>query len=50
MGNKECSFTIETIDNARSKIPAKISMRIYDDGSRSVNRTKVFIYDISTAI
>jgi uncharacterized protein YydD (DUF2326 family) len=47
MGNKECSFTIETIDGGRSKIPAKISMRIYDDGSRSVNRTKVFIYDMA---
>lgn len=47
MGNKECSFTIETIDNTRNKIPAKISMRIYDDGSRSVNRTKVFIYDMA---
>lgn len=47
MGNKECSFTIETLDNARTKMPAKISMRIYDDGSRSVNRTKVFIYDMA---
>ena len=47
MGNKECSFTIETIDGGRSKVPAKISMRIYDDGSRSVNRTKVFIYDMA---
>lgn len=47
MGNKECSFTIQTIDNARSKKSAEISMRIYDDGSRSVNRTKVFIYDMA---
>lgn len=47
MGNKECSFTIQTLDNARSKTPAEISMRIYDDGSRSVNRTKVFIYDMA---
>lgn len=47
MGNKECSFTIETIDGGRSNVPAKISMRIYDDGSRSVNRTKVFIYDMA---
>lgn len=47
MGNKECSFTIQTLDNARSKKPAEISMRIYDDGSRSVNRTKVFIYDMA---
>lgn len=47
MGNKECSFTIETIDSGRSNVPAKISMRIYDDGSRSVNRTKIFIYDMA---
>ena len=47
MGNKECSFNIQTTDTARSKTPVEISMRIYDDGSRSVNRTKVFIYDMA---
>ena len=47
MGNKECSFTVQTIDKARVKSPADISMRIFDDGSHSVNRTKVFIYDMA---
>ncbi|MDD6467028.1 MAG: DUF2326 domain-containing protein [Erysipelotrichaceae bacterium] len=45
MGNKECSFDIHTIDNANCKTPLKIDLRIYDDGSHSVDRTKVFIYD-----
>jgi uncharacterized protein YydD (DUF2326 family) len=47
MGNKECSFTIQTVDKASSKRPADISMRIFDDGSHSVDRTKVFIYDMA---
>ncbi|MDO5516193.1 MAG: DUF2326 domain-containing protein [Clostridium sp.] len=47
MGNKECAFTIQTIDKAQSKTPVEISLRIYDDGSHSVNRTKVFIYDMA---
>ncbi|MDQ2087914.1 DUF2326 domain-containing protein, partial [Herbivorax sp. ANBcel31] len=47
MGNKECSFTIQSIDKTQSKTPAEINLRIYDDGSRSVNRTKVFIYDMA---
>jgi uncharacterized protein YydD (DUF2326 family) len=47
MGNKECSFLIQTIDKDQSKTPIEIHMRIYDDGSRSVNRTKVFIYDMA---
>ncbi|WP_228552680.1 DUF2326 domain-containing protein, partial [Paenibacillus polymyxa] len=47
MGNKECSFTIETINNKTSKQTIKIEMRIYDDGSHSVDRTKVFIYDMA---
>ncbi len=46
MGNKQSSFTIETINKANKKIPVDISLRIYDDGSHSVNRTKVFIYDV----
>jgi uncharacterized protein YydD (DUF2326 family) len=46
MGNKESSFTIETINQPKKKIPIVITLRIYDDGSRSVNRTKVFIYDV----
>lgn len=47
MGNKECSFIIQTIDNARRKIPVELTLRIYDDGSHSVDRTKVFIYDMA---
>lgn len=47
MGNKECSFNIQTIDKARSKTPVELMIRIYDDGSRSVDRTKVFIYDMA---
>lgn len=46
MGNKESSFSIETIDRANKNIPVSITLRIYDDGSHSVNRTKVFIYDV----
>lgn len=47
MGNKECSFNIQTIDTAKRKTSMEISLRIYDDGSHSVNRTKVFIYDMA---
>ena len=47
MENKECSFDIQTIDNARNKTPVKLNLRIYDDGSHSVDRTKVFIYDMA---
>ena len=47
MGNKECSFNIQTVDNAKSKTPVELILRIYDDGSHSVDRTKVFIYDMA---
>lgn len=47
MGNKECSFNIQTIDTAKSKTPVELNLRIYDDGSHSVDRTKVFIYDMA---
>lgn len=47
MGNKECSFGIQTNDSARSKLPVELSLRIYDDGSHSVDRTKIFIYDMA---
>lgn len=47
MGNRECSFSIETVDKARSKTPVEFSLRIFDDGSHSVDRTKVFIYDMA---
>ena len=47
MGSKKCSFTVQTIDKSRSKTPIEISMRIDGDGSHSVDRTKVFIYDMA---
>lgn len=47
MENKECSFSIQTVDNAKSKTPVELNLRIYDDGSHSVDRTKVFIYDMA---
>jgi uncharacterized protein YydD (DUF2326 family) len=47
MGNRECSFEIKTKPSGRSKNPIDISLRIYDDGSHSVDRTKVFIYDMA---
>lgn len=47
MGNKECSFEIKTKTNGRGKTPVDISLRIFDDGSHSVDRTKVFIYDMA---
>ena len=47
MGNKECSFSIQTIDKARGTTPIELTLRIYDDGSHSVDRTKVFIYDMA---
>lgn len=47
MGNKECSFSIQIIDKARRKTPVELTLRIYDDGSHSVDRTKVFIYDMA---
>lgn len=47
MGNKECSFSIQTVDKARRKTPVEMTLRIYDDGSHSVDRTKVFIYDMA---
>ncbi len=45
MGNKMSSFKLETENKTSSKKPIRINFRIYDDGSHSVNRTKVFIYD-----
>ena len=47
MGNKECSFSLQTVDKARKKTPVELTLRIYDDGSHSVDRTKVFIYDMA---
>lgn len=45
MGNTFASFDIKIIDN--SDQVAQFEMRIYDDGSHSVNREKVFIYDMA---
>jgi len=45
MGNQKSSFSIKTEIKASVKKPIEISFRIFDDGSHSVNRTKVFIYD-----
>ena len=47
MRNKECSFSLQTVDKARKKTPVELTLRIYDDGSHSVDRTKVFIYDMA---
>ena len=44
MENKECSFDIRT---SNKKNPISITLRIFDDGSHSVDRTKVFIYDMA---
>ena len=44
MGNKECSFSLQTVDKARKKTPVELTLRIYDDGSHSV---EVFIYDMA---
>ena len=46
MANRECSFDIKT-KGGNSKTPIDITLRIYDDGSHSVDRTKVFIYDMA---
>jgi len=45
MGNKEASFDIKTKKNKEKII--EFEYRIFADGSRSVDRTKVFIYDIA---
>ncbi|MEI6296494.1 MAG: DUF2326 domain-containing protein [bacterium] len=47
MGNAGVSFDISTVNKASSKQIVKLDLRIPDDGSHSVDRTKVFIYDIS---
>lgn len=46
MGNAEVSFDISTVKSTSSKQIIKLDLRIPDDGSHSVDRTKVFIYDI----
>ncbi|MCP4695530.1 MAG: DUF2326 domain-containing protein [Gammaproteobacteria bacterium] len=45
MGNKTASFNIATINKDTAKEVVNFEMRIFDDGSHGVDRTKVFIYD-----
>jgi len=47
MGDKDASFHINTKNSSRSKDYIAFEMRIKDDGSHSVDRTKVFIYDMA---
>jgi len=47
MNNKEASFFINTKKSSSSKDYIDFEMRIFDDGSHSVERTKVFIYDMA---
>lgn len=47
MDNKEASFNIETKNSSRSKDYLEFQFRIKDDGSHSIERIKVFIYDIA---
>lgn len=44
MGSSHSSFSIELSDKAR-KHPIDVDLEIQDDGSHSVGRTKIFIYD-----
>lgn len=41
-GNQQCSFDVAVKDNREI---VKFDLRIYDDGSRSIDREKVFFYD-----
>lgn len=45
MGIRKASFTIQLNSNANVKHPLSLDLRIDDDGSHSIERTKVFIYD-----
>ena len=47
MGTKKASFDIKTIESNTNKQIVDFEYRIDDDGSHSVDRTKVFIYDIA---
>lgn len=47
MGNRECFFEVKTKNTPHGKTPIEMNMRIFDDGSHSVDRTKVFIYDMA---
>jgi len=47
MDSNEASFDIKTVNDSRSKQILSFDMRIDDDGSHSIDRTKVFIYDLA---
>lgn len=47
MGSAEIAFDIVTLKSSGNKQIIKLDFRIPNDGSHSVDRTKVFIYDIS---
>jgi uncharacterized protein YydD (DUF2326 family) len=47
MNSREASFNIETKNSSKRKDYIDFEMRIKDDGSHSVERTKVFIYDVA---
>lgn len=47
MGNRKSHFEIKTIDKASAKEFIYFDLRIDDDGGHSIERMKVFIYDIS---
>lgn len=47
MGNGSAFFEIHTVNPKTSNRIIDLNMRIEDDGSHSVDRTKVFIYDTS---
>ena len=47
MDNEKASFRIETIDKTTRKEIFNFDMRIDSDGSHSVDRAKVFIYDMA---
>ncbi len=47
MNSREASFNIVTKNSSTSKDYIDFQMRIKDDGSHSIERTKVFIYDVA---
>lgn len=47
MESSEASFDIKTVNSGKSKMVLLFEMRIDDDRSHSVDRAKVFIYDLA---
>lgn len=45
MGTRQTSFHIHLETGAQRKHPLELELRVPDDGSHSVERTKVFVYD-----